>query len=862
MAPNNKKSKSDETVALESQIRNLILGNVRIEEPPQRGGAYNARPPPPQTQNAPLNAPLNGDFNNQAPSVNRPPQNYRAPPQQYSAGPPHTLSYNTNTHARLVPQQPHQFAAAPASNFRHRGNPSGQRQLYQPEPFYRRGNAPGVSGTPNNARGNVSMNQPHTQEWFGEQCAYLDRLAAVEIPKVQMTSAELAEKEAFRAALETICQVALETEYPKTSATIHLKCFGSISSGFATVGSDVDLAIVLSESVYHADESSCTNASVAQETVPPLEISRVLEKAILGRGHGARLLSKTRVPIIKVCEKPLPGLYTALCQERQRWEDLPGPEKYDTPATPMHNEVNKKAVSASSNAASPATPSTVPTPNQVNEEAEPALSDDVSPAVPSAATSSCAVEPVVPMQSTVNKPSEDTTKSVESDPATTRTTCVNRLIGELATIDSMCQNHGAHGNFAGDFATRIAQMRQDVGILAQNLIPNAPGNVSTNDITRKNIENLSSTLSRAERERSIDHFGVQLASKILTSLQRFCHSLDKRDHSSSQNQADDQRKPVSRAWTREKELGPLDFPKSGVGIQADINFSNPLALHNTLLLRCYSLCDPRVRQVVLFMKSWAKQRKINSSRFGTLSSYGYVLMVLHFLVNVCKPPVLPNLQSPQMIANQGPWTSKPPQNMLVEGYDVRFWRDEEAIKRLIASGQGSQNREPIGVLLRNFFAYYSSQGGMIPGGGFNWTRDVLSLRSAEGLLSKNHKGWTGAKNTVVDNREVRQRYLFAIEDPFELEHNVARTVTHFGIVAIRDEFRRAWRILGDVGRGQQPVDGALFAEVVEGNQSDVKHDTTVSVKRDTQYTADGWNVLPPSSDCGSTASAAASAAPP
>jgi len=50
--------------------------------------------------------------------------------------------------------------------------------------------------------------------------------------------------------------------------------------------------------------------------------------------------------------------------------------------------------------------------------------------------------------------------------------------------------------------------------------------------------------------------------------------------------------------------------------------------------------------------------------------------------------------------------------------------------------------------------------------------------------------------------EVRQRYLFAIEDPFELDHNVARTVAHNGIVAIRDEFRRAWAILCAVGRDQ------------------------------------------------------------
>lgn len=95
---------------------------------------------------------------------------------------------------------------------------------------------------------------------------------------------------------------------------------------------------------------------------------------------------------------------------------------------------------------------------------------------------------------------------------------------------------------------------------------------------------------------------------------------------------------------------------------------------------------------------------------------------------------------------------------------------------------------------------------------------MLSLRSAGGLLTKAEKGWTGAKNITVHDVQVTNRYLFAIEDPFELDHNVARTVTHPGIVAIRDEFRRAWRILQWVGRAGSDVpshDGELMDVVVE-----------------------------------------------
>ncbi|RYC57118.1 hypothetical protein CHU98_g9094 [Xylaria longipes] len=299
----------------------------------------------------------------------------------------------------------------------------------------------------------------------------------------------------------------------------------------------------------------------------------------------------------------------------------------------------------------------------------------------------------------------------------------------------------------------------------------------------------------------------------------------------------------------------LEFPKSGVGVQCDVNFSAHLALQNTLLLRCYSYTDPRVRPLVLFVKHWAKARGINTPYRGTLSSYGYVLMVLHYLVNTVEPFVCPNLQE-----LAPPDTDLSPQALegitTCQGRNVRFWRDERAIQTLAQQNQLNRNHESLGTLLQGFFEYYA-QGNMmvtLPKKGFDWGRDVLSLRTHGGLLSKAEKGWTGAKTVVQphsgaaptstegdatkvqspslksqenqplspdgaaraaieqqtqkskDVKEVRHRFLFAIEDPFELDHNVARTVTHNGIVAIRDEFRRAWRIIKAAGKGHTTED--------------------------------------------------------
>jgi terminal uridylyltransferase len=187
---------------------------------------------------------------------------------------------------------------------------------------------------------------------------------------------------------------------------------------------------------------------------------------------------------------------------------------------------------------------------------------------------------------------------------------------------------------------------------------------------------------------------------------------------------------------------------------------------------------------------------------------------------------------------------------MCRGHNVQFWRNEEEILELARANQLNGNKDTIGHLLRGFFEYYahSSILSTSTGRGFDWGRDVLSLRTPGGLQTKQDKGWTGAKtvieaqnvgphpppqpdqassaavhpkeNDVKDTgaqskqgtqgsvtgrngefKEVRHRYLFAIEDPFELDHNVARTVTHNGIVSIRDEFRRAWKIIKSAGNG-------------------------------------------------------------
>ncbi|CAO2647858.1 Nn.00g087800.m01.CDS01 [Neocucurbitaria sp. VM-36] len=512
------------------------------------------------------------------------------------------------------------------------------------------------------------------------QVEHLDDLAAQEVPRVEMSLAELEEKETFRKHLEGILQRAFAEGYTGEIANISLVGFGSLASGFGMPGSDMDLAVV----------PEWKDTSKTDEVGIDRGIPRLLERAVLDAKMGGRLLTRTRVPILKICQSPTEALYDALFEERKKWDELPEEEKYP-----------------------------------VDVPAEPSL-----PLKP-------------PIAVTGHKPAADSPGLGEDFP---------------------------------ELGTKMV--------------------TKTKPKTRTKVESstLETTTTSVTNSDEINSNGTS-------------NTTNKEHHPRTE-----------KAWVREKVIGPLDFPKTGVGIQCDVNFENPLGIHNTHMLRCYSLTDPRVRPIVLFIKAWAKRRKINSSYSGTLSSYGWVLMVLHYLVNVAQPPVCPNLQHSIPRPTDLAALEKFFKEITISGYGVRFWRNEQEIVQAAQSGRLSQNRQTVGALLRGFFQYYSS---ISPGYNygprppqFYWTTEVLSLRTPGGIQTKQSKGWVSATTKITAEKKVTNRYLFAIEDPFELDHNVARTVTHRGIVAIRDEFRRAWRILRAIGQGLQP-EGGIFDEVIE-----------------------------------------------
>lgn len=75
----------------------------------------------------------------------------------------------------------------------------------------------------------------------------------------------------------------------------------------------------------------------------------------------------------------------------------------------------------------------------------------------------------------------------------------------------------------------------------------------------------------------------------------------------------------------------LKFKDKETGFEIDLNCNNAVGIRNTRLLHCYARLDWRIRPLVIMVKLWAQANNINDAKNMTVSSYSWVLMVIHFL---------------------------------------------------------------------------------------------------------------------------------------------------------------------------------------------------------------------------------------
>lgn len=206
----------------------------------------------------------------------------------------------------------------------------------------------------------------------------------------------------------------------------------------------------------------------------------------------------------------------------------------------------------------------------------------------------------------------------------------------------------------------------------------------------------------------------------------------------------------------------VKFYHTKTGLEGDISLYNTLALHNTQLLASYAAIDARVKILCYVMKVFSKVCDIGDASRGSLSSYAYTLMVLFFLQQR-SPPVIPVLQE----IYDGEQKPAVP----VDGWDVYFFQDLKNLHRHWP--EYKKNRESVGELWLGLLQFYTET--------FDFKESVICIRRKE-PLSTFKKQWTS-------------KHL-AIEDPFDLSHNLGAGLSRRMASFIMKAFINARRVFG------------------------------------------------------------------
>ncbi|XGW18297.1 hypothetical protein V3C99_002713 [Haemonchus contortus] len=204
----------------------------------------------------------------------------------------------------------------------------------------------------------------------------------------------------------------------------------------------------------------------------------------------------------------------------------------------------------------------------------------------------------------------------------------------------------------------------------------------------------------------------------------------------------------------------VKFNWTRLGVEGDISYYNVLALSNTEMLKQYCSWDCRVAPLGVWIKRWAKSCDIGDASRGSLSSYAFIILLLHYLQN-CEPPVLPRLQEDFRDGSIQP--------VVVDNCDVYFHRE--------VIPDWSKNRQSVGELFVGFLDYYAR---------FDFGTQVVQIRRKKPLL-KMEKDW---------NRSL------CIEDPFDLCHNLGSGVSRKMFVFIVRNIHNSRKLfmLSDVRR--------------------------------------------------------------
>lgn len=244
----------------------------------------------------------------------------------------------------------------------------------------------------------------------------------------------------------------------------------------------------------------------------------------------------------------------------------------------------------------------------------------------------------------------------------------------------------------------------------------------------------------------------------------------------------------------------VKFTDPRSGLHVDISINNTLALHNTNLLAAYAKVDKRVKELTLCVKHWALHRNVSDSVNGTLSSYAWSILVIDHLQS---QGVIPNLQSGDA-------------RTIIE-------IDEKEFDITIDNSNTwkSENQTDIAHLLQSFFHKNATR---------DWSSQVISIRTGESI-SRDSKGWMEEEPTAFDifnsdseNTNRMGEHHMAIEDPFELDHDLCRVVNAEGELRIKNELIRAAILFGNGSTWKEICETVDASRLQHMEPADLFHD--------------------------------------
>jgi hypothetical protein len=230
-------------------------------------------------------------------------------------------------------------------------------------------------------------------------------------------------------------------------------------------------------------------------------------------------------------------------------------------------------------------------------------------------------------------------------------------------------------------------------------------------------------------------------------------------------------KPMSIHYILHARVPIINFIDAQYGIECDLSVSSDNVQFKAALVRSLSGIDPRFEPLYRVVKAWAKAHNLNDGSRATFNSWCLILVFISYLQSPSCPagPLLPPLRALFFAEEEDEETRILSPNSKYDAgaaLDIARIRAMSARAELVEKRNLSKRSPPLIELFAGFVDF------------------VLELlnHSLE-TFSKGHEKdrvclmpWTGSVTNVPPDRFHGRVYAFMVEDPFDADDNVGRTL--------------------------------------------------------------------------------------